>query len=79
MDDEYTAKVLKAPKVNRYNLVELYLRGFMVFEDNLEGLEKNENNVEKAIKARKPTELELKIPLLTAALNKLGMANIKQA
>jgi hypothetical protein len=41
MDDEYTAKVLTAPKVNRYNLVELYLRGFMVFEDNLEGLKMN--------------------------------------
>ena len=41
MDDEYRAKVLSAPKINRYNLVELYLRGFMVFEENLEGLKMN--------------------------------------
>jgi hypothetical protein len=32
MDDDYKAKVLTAPKINRYNLVELYLRGFTVFE-----------------------------------------------
>jgi hypothetical protein len=41
MDDEYRAKVLDAPKINRYNLVELYLRGFMVYEENLKGLMKN--------------------------------------
>jgi hypothetical protein len=38
MDDEYKAEVLSAPRINRYNLVRLYLMGFTVFEENFEGL-----------------------------------------
>jgi hypothetical protein len=38
MDDEYRANVLKAPKINRYNLVELYRRGFTVYLENFKGL-----------------------------------------
>jgi hypothetical protein len=41
MDDEYRAKVLACPKKYRYNLVQLYLRGFRVLSDNLKALTMN--------------------------------------
>jgi hypothetical protein len=49
MDDEYRANVLSAPSTYRYNLVMLYLRDFKVCYENLEGLKRNQNNIERTI------------------------------
>ena len=59
MDDDFKASVLKAPKKYRYNIVQMYLKGHKGYQENLKALTMNQNNVDKAIKAKQPSEVEI--------------------
>jgi hypothetical protein len=49
MEQGYRGAVLKAPKKNRYNLVQLYLRGHVNHGKNAMALRKSSNDIDDAI------------------------------
>jgi hypothetical protein len=49
MNTGYREALLKAPKKNRYNLVQLYQRGHVNHDENMSALIKSKNDVENAI------------------------------
>ena len=55
----------------------MYLRGHTVYTENLIALTRNQNNVEKAIASRKPSELDTVTANLKAKLKTIGAPAIK--
>jgi hypothetical protein len=49
MEVEYREALLKAMKKNRYNLVQLYLKGHVNHAKNVMALRKSKNDLENAI------------------------------
>jgi hypothetical protein len=49
MEAGYREALLKAPKKNRYNLMQLYMNGHVNHAKNMVALRKSKNNFENAI------------------------------